>query len=204
MSTNSWLEKLQQVLTRLQLRDPFPRVAIVGIGHPLRGDDAVGPYMIRKFGSSFREDETLLMVDAGPAPENCTGILKRFMPDLVILIDATEMEGAPGSIQSIHWQDSIGLSASTHSLPLHVFIHYLTRELGCEMMLLGIQPLDTSMDAALSSAVREAAESAVLEITAMLSSTLGIDAVSQDQGPNDFRIPNIQTGREFYQEQIRP
>jgi hydrogenase 3 maturation protease len=169
MLTNSWQEKLQQILKRLQQDNPFPRVGIVGIGSDLRADDAVGPYLVHRLDALLQKSETLLVVDAGPAPENCTGLLRRFGPDFVILIDAAEMKQAPGSMQLIPWQDSIGLSASTHSLPLHLFAKYLEQELKCEIALLGIQPFNIGMDAKLHDALRISAENAALDIATLLS-----------------------------------
>jgi hydrogenase 3 maturation protease len=169
MLTNSWQENLRQILKRLKQDNPFPRVGIVGIGSDLRGDDAVGPFLVRRLAAILQESETRLMVDAGPAPENYTGTLRRFGPDLVILMDAAEMKQAPGSIQLIPWQDSIGLSASTHSLPLHLFAKYLEQELKCEIVLLGIQPFNIGIDAKLHDALRISAENAALDIATLLS-----------------------------------
>ncbi|OGO20032.1 MAG: hypothetical protein A2Z14_18760 [Chloroflexi bacterium RBG_16_48_8] len=168
-----WLENLQQTLNRLHLNNPSPRIAIVGIGHELRGDDSVGLFIVRRLASSLQEDESLLIVDAGSAPENCTHLLRGFSPDLVILIDAAEMEKSPGSIEWIPWHDSIGLSASTHSLPLHIFAQYLIKELNCEVALLGIQPMNINFDVELDPAVRASAERAVLDVILLLSNRLG-------------------------------
>jgi hydrogenase 3 maturation protease len=169
MLMNSWQDHLQQILKRLQEDSSFPRVGVVGIGSVLRGDDAVGSYLVRRLAAMLQESETLLMIDAGPAPENCTGLIRRFKPNLVILIDAAEMKQAPGSIQLIPWQDSIGLSASTHSLPLHLFAKYLEQELKCEIVLLGIQPFNTDMDTKLHDTLRISAENAALDIATLLS-----------------------------------
>ena len=169
MLMNSWQDHLQQILNRLQQDSPFPRIGIVGIGSDLRGDDAVGSYLVRRLAAMLQERETLLMIDAGLAPENCTGLLRRFKPDLVILIDAAEMKQTPGSIQWIAWQDSTGLSASTHSLPLHLFATYLEKELKCEMALLGIQPFNIDMDAEMYDDLRISADNAALDIATLLS-----------------------------------
>ena len=37
-------------------------------------------------------------MEAGPAPENFTGPLRRFRPDLVLLVDAAQMDAEPGTI----------------------------------------------------------------------------------------------------------
>ncbi len=204
MSKHSWLEILQQTLERLRLNDPSSRVVIVGIGHELRGDDAAGTYMIRRLASSLQQSEMLLLVDAGPAPENYTSLLRRFAPDLVILIDAADMEQSPGSMQWIPWKDSIGFSASTHSLPLHIFAKYLAQELKCEISLLGIQPVDTSLDARLSPAVRNTVDKAVLKMKDLITTTLGTSTTNEKPFPSSLR-PSIAIGKlqESSQEQIR-
>jgi hydrogenase 3 maturation protease len=171
MLTNSWQEKLQNILKCLQLNKPDPRVGIVGIGSELRGDDGVGPYLVQRLSSSLQERDSLLMIDAGPAPENCTGLLRRFIPDLVILIDAADLEQTPGSIEVIPWQDSIGLSASTHSLPLYLFTKYLKQELNCEIILLGIQPVNIRLNETLNPILRISAENAALDIANLLSNS---------------------------------
>jgi hydrogenase 3 maturation protease len=133
-------------------------MAVVGMGHELRGDDAAGVVAARSLMAALADlDESrqspasrLLVIDAGPAPENHTGSLRRFQPDLVVLVDAAHMDEAPGAIRWLPWQDSAGLSASTHTLPVHVLARYLTAELGCQVALIGIQPAGTRLGAPLS------------------------------------------------------
>jgi hydrogenase 3 maturation protease len=150
------------------------RIAVVGIGHELRGDDAAGIAVACALqawtadgGPQTAERSVcrppsavcrLLVINAGPAPENHTGPLRRFKPDLVLLVDAAQIGEAPGTVRYLAWQATTGLSASTHTLPPYVFANYLTASLGCEVALLGIQPADTSIGAPFSPAVRQAVE----------------------------------------------
>jgi hydrogenase 3 maturation protease len=138
-----------------QLKQGQPRIAVVGVGHELRGDDAAGMVLAQMLKSKVSEKQEILVIPAGSAPENCTGLLRRFAPDLVLLIDAAHMDLEPGEIQWLDWQTTMGLSASTHSLPLHMFSSYLCSELGCEVALLGIQPASISLGVDLSPNVRE-------------------------------------------------
>ncbi len=101
---------------------------------------------------------TTLVIDAGSAPENSTGLLRRLRPDLVLLIDAAEMGETPGCVRYLSWQDAIGLSASTHTLPLSVLAQYLTAEFGCQVALIGIQPARTAIGEPLSPAVEQAVQ----------------------------------------------
>jgi hydrogenase 3 maturation protease len=126
---------------------------VVGIGHELRGDDAAGVLVARALQSLAPPHGPLLIVDAGSAPENCTGALRRFRPDLVLLIDAAEFGAAPGTARWLEWRAAEGCGVSTHTLPVALVADYLTVELGCVVELLGIQPARTWFDTPLSDQV---------------------------------------------------
>jgi hydrogenase 3 maturation protease len=186
MSTPSWQNWLRQKLASY----PRPSIAILGIGNELRGDDAAGVIIARELhelssggshaGIADRDvgvsllpaaptemsaipvwEPPLLIIEAGAAPEAFTGRLRRFDPDLVLMIDAAQMDQLPGTIRLIEWQDTIGLSASTHTLPLNVIAQYLVAELGCEVAVIGIQPDANTFDTPLSPAVQRAVEEVV-------------------------------------------
>ena len=162
MSKLSWSDSLNQKLTSLSKPDQALRVAIVGIGQELRGDDASGVNVARTLQLlETNHGSSLLVIDAGAAPENFTGQLRRFDPDLVLLIDAAQLNEAPGSIRWLDWQETSGLSASTHTLPPHVLAEYLVNELNCEVALIGIQPQGNEFDAPLSPPVQQAVEEIV-------------------------------------------
>ena len=165
MSKPSWESSLAQAARRRQPSDRPLRIAVVGIGHELRGDDAAGVVVARALleqsaicdpRSAFR-----LVIDAGPAPENYTGSLRRFQPDLIVLIDAAQMGAPPGTVRWLMWQDTDAFSASTHTLPPHILAQYLTNELNCGVALIGIQPADTRIGMPLSPVVQAAVETVV-------------------------------------------
>jgi hydrogenase maturation protease len=105
-----------------------------------------------------------LLVEAGLAPENFTGTLRRFQPDLVVLIDAAEMGLPAGKIACLDWREAGGWSASTHTLPLNMLSAFLVSELGCQVMLVGVQPLQMGMDQPLSGEVELAMDEIVAEL----------------------------------------
>ena len=105
-----------------------------------------------------------LLVEAGLAPENFTGTLRRFEPDLVVLIDAAEMGQSAGDIACLDWREAGGWSASTHTLPLNMLSAFLVNELGCQVMLLGVQPRQMGMDQPLSQEVELAVDEIVVEL----------------------------------------
>ena len=161
ISNKLWQERLQAELQRLTTTERPARLALIGIGHELCGDDAVGMRIAAMLRPLLSHDERLLVVEAGPAPENFTGVLRRFKPDLVLLMDSALMAEKPGCVRWLNWQDAEGFSASTHTLPLELFASYLISELGCAIGLIGIQPEQTFADAPLTPRVLAAAENVV-------------------------------------------
>lgn len=137
------------------------RVAIVGIGNELSGDDAVGVLIARELASRIGPQPDRLVLDAGTAPENFTGLLRRFRPDLVLLVDAAHLSAEPGTAVWLDWEQTDGLSGSTHTLPPSVLAQFLVQELGCRLALLVVQPAHLEFDCPLSPPVREAADRVV-------------------------------------------
>jgi len=173
ISRLSWIDSFNQKLRALRAKthalhsgNPL-HIAVVGIGHELRGDDAAGVFVARGLSPLLAGREDFLVIDAGPAPENFTGQLRRFKPDMVLLIDAAQIQEEPGAIRWLDWRDTSGLSASTHTLPVYVLSEYLVGELSCQVALVGIQALDTSLGAPLSTPVNQAVESIVQNIAAL-------------------------------------
>ena len=169
MSNKPWLAYLKETLSQLQPADRPLRVAVVGIGSELNGDDFAGIALAQELGRRVNGQANLLVIDAGPAPENASGLLRRFGPDLVLLMDAAQMDAEPGAICWLDWQDTAGVSASTHSLPLHLVASYLTAELGCHVALIGIQPGHNMISKPLSPAVIKAVQDIASDLSDALT-----------------------------------
>jgi hydrogenase 3 maturation protease len=156
ISRPSWLDLLRQTLERLRKRCTQPRLAVLGVGNELRGDDGIGPLVLRALQINLAGHDRLFLADAGPAPENFTGALRRFAPHLVILIDAAVLDETPGTTRWIDPGETDGFSASSHTLPPSILVEYLAAELSCEVFLIGVQPQDSSFGAPLSKPVERA------------------------------------------------
>ncbi len=159
-----WKTSLSLLLQQLRNESgKFPRVVIVGIGNVLRSDDAAGMLVARALSQRECAADTdhVLILEAGHAPENRTAELRRFAPSLVLLIDAADMGKEPGTVEWISEDDIDGMSASTHSLPLSMLAKYLTLELGCKVMLLGIQLASNEVGETVSAEVLQAVEEVV-------------------------------------------
>lgn len=161
---SDWQTSLRKVLTN----NPNPRVALLGIGHELRGDDAAGVIAARMLHNGVGTHPNLLIIEAGHAPENQTGVIRRFAPTLVVLIDAAQMGQSPGAVCWLDWRATTGVSGSSHTLPLHMIAAYLQLELGCDVALIGIQPAQTEFDQPLSTMVQTALDQLAPPLIEML------------------------------------
>ncbi|MCP5095880.1 MAG: hydrogenase maturation protease [Chloroflexi bacterium] len=132
------------------------KTAVIGIGHEFREDDVVGLDVVR--GIRPFAPPHLLCVEGGHAPENCTGKIRAFNPDWVILVDAAFLDCSPGSVHWLQIEEAAGLSATTHTLPLDMLGLYLKTTVGCEISLIGIQPETINLGDTISSSVAFAAD----------------------------------------------
>ncbi len=167
----SWLASFRKCRQkRGALNNPGPfRVALLGIGNPDNGDDAAGGAAIRALSPLLEGQDHVLTLDTGLAPENFTGPVRRFRPDLVLLIDAAQMDEPPGAIRWLDWTETDGLAASTHTLSPYLLGEYLSRELGCAVAMLGIQPADNTPGEPLSPAVEAAVATLAADLAALLA-----------------------------------
>ncbi len=154
------------------------RVAVIGIGNELNGDDAAGVLAARALkvelanhnaienpaGKENTKPVELLVIDAGPAPENFSGSLRRFRPDRVLLIDAADMGKPDGSVVWVDWQDVEGFSGSTHILSPAILAKFLVQDLGCQVTFIGIQPAALEFLSPVSAAVQKAIDEIVVDL----------------------------------------
>jgi hydrogenase maturation protease len=74
------------------------RVAVIGIGNVLAGDDAVGPHVVRVLESRYELPEGVQVIDAGTPGYDLTAFLVGL--DAVVLVDAVKAKGAPGELRT--------------------------------------------------------------------------------------------------------
>lgn len=150
MSNNKELSKLKN---RLQ-----GKVSVVGIGNPLRGDDGIGPEIIKRLNNPLPR---LLLFDVGETPENYLGRIVKQKPDTIVLIDAVDFGSSPGTIKIIEKGDIRNESLSTHNVSLNLVAKYLQKETSADVFLLGVQPKTTEFGREISQPVREGLEKIV-------------------------------------------
>jgi hydrogenase 3 maturation protease len=114
------------------------RLAVIGVGDELQPHDRAGMAVARAL--SARAIPGVGVFLAGTMPENITGPVREFQPDHILLIDAAEIGGLPGSASIIEPGDIPATLFSTHVLPLPVVMEYLAQATGAEVTLVGVQP----------------------------------------------------------------
>lgn len=128
------------------------KTLVLCIGNQEGGDDGIGPYIAKQWKSKSSD---FLIIDGGTTPENYTGIIKQHKPNILILIDAAEMNLPAGEIRIIPKEKLGTMHFSTHGIPFSVFIQYMETEVPT-IILIGIQP--ETMHGSLSDLMKNSGE----------------------------------------------
>ncbi|MGD0553123.1 MAG: hydrogenase 3 maturation endopeptidase HyCI [Sedimentisphaerales bacterium] len=145
------------------------RVAVLGVGSELRGDDVAGLLVAQQIEKTITEQTMpeIRVFIGETAPENLTGEIKKFQPTHLIIIDAAELNKKPGHIEIMEPQTIGGTSFCTHSLPLKVIIGYLLESFKFQAIIIGIQPKTLVFGAQPTKEVVAAAKHIAKTITAL-------------------------------------
>ncbi len=117
---------------------------LMGIGNKLRGDDGIGSVIAQNF-----QDSDWLSIDCETVPENFTSQVKKTKPELLVILDAVEMDLSPGEFRIISVDKIQSMHLTTHYMPLSFLISYLEK-FTKEIIFIGIQPKKIDYSASLS------------------------------------------------------
>jgi hydrogenase 3 maturation protease len=140
------------------------KVVLVGIGNPLRGDDAVGPRLIERLQGKVEAE----LLDTGTAPESYIGRIAKAHPDTVLMVDAVHLDRAPGEFDLLEKGEILQSGFTTHDVSPHLFMDCLEKETQANIYLLGVQPQDISLGSEMSEPVRKALDEMEQTITETL------------------------------------
>ena len=141
------------------------KIAILGIGNDLRTDDGLGPYIV----TSIKFDHPDVMIEnVGSVPEGFARPLAEFGAKRIIMIDAADMQKAPGHIELVTKDRIGGINISTHSMPLSFLMMYLEQETGGESILLGVQPKNLQFGEGLTEEIQEVSDNIISSIERLL------------------------------------
>jgi len=132
---------------------------VLGIGNRLGGDDAAGTHVVDLLNRRHHRVKDplpteIMAIDAGTAPESYTSVIRRQQPDLLILIDAADMDLPPGTLRLIAPDKINILSFSTHHIPIPTFVSYVKEFCG-KVLVIGVQPEQTETGTGISKAVQK-------------------------------------------------
>jgi hydrogenase 3 maturation protease len=128
------------------------RLIVLGVGNLDRADDGAGSLCAQRLerllarsprpaGQSGRTKlEVLQALDGGEVPESATGVIRKFRPSHVLIIDAAAGGHAPGNVFFINRKKIPEDDLTTHRIPLSHLVRYLEETVGCRVVLLGIEP----------------------------------------------------------------
>jgi hydrogenase 3 maturation protease len=156
----SWEVELKKWLQKCS------KLAILGIGNSLRGDDALGLEVLKLLHGNV--PKRVKLIESGTVPENFTGEVEQFKPSHVLLIDAASLEAKPGAVKLVPSQDIAGLAISTHALPLSMFAEVVQSSVKTRILLLGVQPKRVDFIEGLTPEVEKATKEVARRLISLL------------------------------------
>jgi hydrogenase 3 maturation protease len=146
------------------------RLAIVGIGNRLRGDDAVGVEVISRLRG--KTGDNVLLIDAETTPEFFTDVISNFNPTHILFVDAARFNKEAGFRKLVKVEEIERLNLSTHSISLRTLTEYLKMKMNFQVSvaLLGIQPKCLEFKEGLSVEARRAVDESASLLLRVISS----------------------------------
>ena len=145
------------------------RLVILGVGNPLKGDDAAGLLCAEQLMKTAPRGAGVQILKTYDVPENYTGKIRKFKPARVLIIDAALAGLKPGAVFILK-KDKIAIEEiSSHKIPLMILISYLEQSIGCQVLVLGIQARDLSFGAPVSPVVKAAVKKVADYVGSMIS-----------------------------------
>ncbi len=132
------------------------RVAVIGIGNPLMGDDGIGPRLVPELEGSVSGVD---LIDMGTGGMQLVHVLAQY--GTVVIIDSADMGLRPGDSKLFSPEEVVSLK-ETRSYSLHdwdiIRSIEISRELGEvpeRILILAVQPASLEMDERLSPEVEQ-------------------------------------------------
>ena len=120
------------------------KILILGIGNPLFGDEGIGPYIAEEL-KKYSLPINVNVINGGTGGFELIHYLQKY--DYIMVIDAVDMDMAPGTIKKLELSDVSGKTHTCHSLHQTSFteIVQLANTLGSypKIIIFGVQPKNT-------------------------------------------------------------
>lgn len=153
----AWRTELERILSSTS---PSKRLALVGMGHPLRRDDFVGSYIGKKLLARQQSGGLRDGVYVFDGEDNVEALISKIAdlePENVIFIDASEMKAEPGETGLVSVSETVYPFFTTHGIPLKLLAEQLFPR--SRVWILAIQPKDTDFGEHISPEILSVANS---------------------------------------------
>jgi len=149
LSIADWQAKLGNLLRSSSKH----KIVFIGVGHPLRGDDYVGSYVVKEL--IKRGERKPINVDFLDAEDSVESVItKAYQAKHIIFIDSCEMNVQPGEIHLISVSETDYPFFTTHGIPLKLLSERLLPQ--SKVWVLAIQPKQVEFSEKMSPEVSEA------------------------------------------------
>jgi hydrogenase 3 maturation protease len=148
------------------------KILILAVGNTSKGDDAAGILCAQELKKLMggKACSRLKILLGHETPENTTGEIRKFHPNLVLILDAAQGQYKPGAVFIVGKNQIEDDGVSTHTISLALLVAYLEETIGCKVMVLGIQPLDLRLGENISPIAKKSAKN----LAAFLSQIIGV------------------------------
>ena len=147
------LTELEQFLSNIC--KPTARIAVLGIGNYLQGDDFLGVAIIQNLKEHIQKD-SILLLEGEIAPIDFFPRVQEWDPTHLIIIDAAEFQAKPGTFNLIDHEQMARFTLTSHKRALTLFIDLLTVYLpDLEIIILGVQPELIDFKEGLSQSIKQ-------------------------------------------------
>lgn len=132
------------------------KVAVAGIGNPIRRDDFVGVKIVQDLKGKVSKD--VCLIECETVPESFIQEIVDLKPSHLLLIDVAVLGLKPGEARLVFPEQVTDFPAiTTHMLPLRIFCEYITKMTEAKIALLLIEPENTEFGEGLTPTVQAVA-----------------------------------------------
>jgi hydrogenase 3 maturation protease len=143
------------------------RVAVAGIGNPIRRDDFVGVKIVQDL--QGKVPKNVQLIECETVPESFMQDIVDFKPSHVLLVDAAILGLNPGETRLVLPEHITDFPAvTTHVLPLRIFCEYITKMAEAKIALVLIEPEYTEFGEGLTPKVQATAEKITKQLLELL------------------------------------
>jgi len=164
-------------------------ITILGVGNILQNDDGIGIKILMNLDANYQFPDNIELVDGGTSGAALdTAIYKK---DWVIVIDALDVAGEPGTVKLLRGDEFINRPASTKMSPHQVGFLDLIQLMNIEgtgpgaLDLIGVIPENTSDGIDISATVDNSMDNVIEKLLALLKTKdIVLTKKSPPESPN--------------------